>query len=196
MSILIIRVVSLKGGVGKSTISAYLVKYLQEFGNKVLLVDKDNLRFSSFMLKLIGANNVEIVEDLTSKEEAKNYNYVVVDYPTPIKSELLTAYLGLDDIMIFASDIFSIGYVQNFAKEIKGIKILVVNMVSPFPEDIKAVADKVKDSDFSLKAIIPFIPKLFMNVMRNVKCPEVKILKELSLLIERKDFHGQVLLPF
>ncbi|MEM1600194.1 MAG: ParA family protein, partial [Sulfolobaceae archaeon] len=53
---MIIRVISLKGGIGKSTISAFLAKYLSEEGNsKVLLIDKDNLNFSSFLINILGA---------------------------------------------------------------------------------------------------------------------------------------------
>jgi len=47
----IIKVSSIKGGVGKSTISAYLSKYLSK-RHKVLLIDADLIKYSSYIVKV------------------------------------------------------------------------------------------------------------------------------------------------
>lgn len=196
----IIRVLGLKGGVGKSVISAYLSKYLAERGNKVILIDRDNIGFSSVVLKLSNAKDVEVTRESNFKSlSLSDYHYVVVDCPTLIKPELISTCLinvDPDNITILVSDVFSLNYVSEFTKDIEGNRVLIVNMVSPFPEDIQAVASKVKDLDFDLKVVIPFIPKLFVNITRNLKGTEIEILRKLSEVIEKKDFKGQVILPF
>ncbi len=45
----VIRILGVKGGVGKTTISLYLLNYLSEFG-KCLLIDYDNLAYGSLLL--------------------------------------------------------------------------------------------------------------------------------------------------
>lgn len=198
---MIIKVVSIKGGVGKSVISAYMAKYLAENNsNNVLLIDNDNISFSSALLKLNKINNVEVIRNENSIDNFKKFNYIVIDCPTLVRHELFSTcsleHLPSDSITILVSDVTSIGYVSELRKTIEGIKILIVNMVSPFPDDIDDVSAKVKELDFDVKVIIPFIPKVFLATLRDINDVEIEVLKKLSLAIQSKDFNRQLLSPF
>ena len=180
---MIIRVISLKGGIGKSTISAFLAKYLSEEGNsKVLLIDKDNLKFSSFLNNILDAK-VDI-----NKEKLDGYDYIIIDYPTA--TEKIES--KDDDIVILVSDVVTLDLITKYAKELKGIKVLIVNMVSPLPGDLEEVNNMVEKLDFDLKFVIPFIPKAFSMPIRKDKRTEIPAIRELAKLIKEKIKEVQV----
>jgi len=90
----IIKVSSIKGGVGKSTISAYLSKYLSK-RHKVLLIDADLIKYSSYIVKIFEGfwrfkRNLTVYEleenDKIDEKIMKNdYEYVIVDCPLYLK---------------------------------------------------------------------------------------------------------------
>jgi len=78
------------------------------------------------------------------------------------------------NIDIYISDITSLDLLLQYINDLK-IKILVVNMIPPFPEDIERIYEKIKNLDFNLKVVIPFIPKIFMSKFRDIENNEKNV---------------------
>jgi cellulose biosynthesis protein BcsQ len=194
----IIKVSSVKGGVGKSTISAYLSKYLSK-KHKVLLIDADIIKYSSYLVKLLEGfwrfkSNLTVykVENKIDEKMLDNkYDYVVVDCP-PFPEALCSKINSTIDI--YVSDISSLDLLLSYIDGSK-IKILVINMVPPFPEDIENTVEKIKNLNFDLKVVIPFIPKIFMSKFKEIENSEIGMVQEIAFKIEKTDFNGQIISP-
>ncbi|AWR93317.1 AAA family ATPase [Acidianus brierleyi] len=195
----IIKVSSIKGGVGKSTISAYLSKYLSK-RHKVLLIDADLIKYSGYIVKVFEGfwrlkRNLTVYEieenDNIEKILKNNYEYAVVDCP-PFP-EIICNKID-SNIDIYVSDITSLDLLLQYVTN-KKIKILVINMVPPFPEDLEQISEKIKNLDFNLKVVIPFIPKIFMSKFRDIENSEIEIIEKMSNRIEKNSFNGEVISP-
>jgi cellulose biosynthesis protein BcsQ len=192
----VIKVSSVKGGVGKSTISAYLSKYLSK-KHKVLLIDADIIKYSSYLVKLLGGlrfeSNLAVykVDKIDEKILDNSYDYVVVDCPHFPEANCNKINSTID---IYVSDISSLDLLLSYVDSSK-IKILIINMVSPFPEDIENIVEKIKNLNFDLKVVIPFIPKIYMSKFKGIENSEMEMIQEMAYKIEKADFNGQVISP-
>ncbi|AOL17182.1 hypothetical protein BFU36_11225 [Sulfolobus sp. A20] len=200
-----ISVTGIKGGVGKSTISTYLSIF---FSNKykVMLVDSDFLKYSSYLVKLYekflkNKQNLKVTSiDLYNSsyidafEGNNDYSYIVVDcpiYPEKGCNEILKT-----DITIYVSDVSSLDSLLMVAGRGESKKrILVVNMVPPYPEDIESITSKISKLNFDLKVVIPFIPKIFMSKFREINDYKVDMLEKIAEAIEKDKLNGGVLTP-
>ncbi len=196
----IIKVSSIKGGVGKSTISAYLSKYLSK-NHKVLLIDADFIKYSSHIVKIfegfwrfkknLTVYKIEEDHKIEEKIMKNDYDFVVVDCP-PLP-ELMCNKIE-SNINVYISDISSLDLLLRYTDNLK-VKILIINMVPPFPEDLELAIEKIKNLDFNLKAVIPFIPKIFMSKFKEIENSEIEILEKISEKIEKNDFNGEIISP-
>lgn len=129
---------SIKGGVGKSSIAYALARIISASGYKVLFLDMDNLHTIS---RVLGVKDCELTYtrdffvfacDDFSKISFNSYEYVIIDTYSGISSETLSAISGDHVYNIFISDFSSIDNTLNYIKEWNGKKttnFLVVNMV-------------------------------------------------------------------
>ncbi|QGA53919.1 AAA family ATPase [Sulfolobus sp. E5-1-F] len=193
---MIIKTVSVKGGVGKSIISAYLAKYLAESGKRVLVVDKDYLKFSSLLIKN-SVKGVDVVTDDTTLDYGnieRNYDFIIVDTPT---MQFESKFDKADEVVnLIVSDAFTLDLTVKYYKNLEGRKILIVNMVYPFPSDIYNISERIKDLDFDIKIVIPFIPKLFSSLVKEGKIKvNIDLLRTLAREILDKNFNKKLITP-
>jgi|SRR5262249_460186 len=101
----VIGVVNIKGGVGKSTISAHLAAWLHDRGEKVAFVDTDGQGSSSVWLShaepKIRTERIHDYKELTryAKEAASSYKFVICDGPATL-GEITRGILFVADIAL------------------------------------------------------------------------------------------------
>ncbi|ARM76747.1 ParA family protein [Acidianus manzaensis] len=193
---MIVKVLSLKGGVGKSIIALYLAKYMAEKGKKILLIDNDNISLSSTLIEKSQINGVDIRKDMQSIpfDLLKNYDFIIIDYPTLFKEDKLDNMQ--DAVTILISDITTLDDAYDYFKNISGKKVFILNMVPPFPDYIEAMLKKVKEVDICPSIVIPFIPNMFLSVMRENKIKnDIRCLKTLSELLIQGNLNCQLISP-
>ncbi|WP_162569048.1 ParA family protein [Acidianus sulfidivorans] len=193
---MIIKVISLKGGVGKSVISTYLAKYLSENGKRVLLIDNDNVGLSSKLIQNSKIEGVDIRKDVVSldSDTIKKYDFIIIDFPSLFFKTQFDK-LNTEAITLLVSDLATMDIAIEYSKNL-GAKIFVLNMVSPFVDDINGASEKIKDLDFNVKVVIPFIPKVFLTVMRENKIKnDIEPLKNLARILIDKELNDQLISP-
>ncbi|QGA53487.1 AAA family ATPase [Sulfolobus sp. E5-1-F] len=134
----IVRVLSIKGGVGKTSIAYALARTISSSGYKVLLLDMDNLHTIS---RVLGVKNCELtyVKNIFvfacndfSKISFSNYEYVIIDTYSGISNGTLSVIMGDRIYNIFVSDFSSVDTTLNYVREWnseENTNFLVVNMV-------------------------------------------------------------------
>ncbi|AOL16971.1 hypothetical protein BFU36_09905 [Sulfolobus sp. A20] len=188
----IIRVLSYKGGVGKTSISLALARIISLSSYKVLVYDMDNLFTIS---KLTESKECEINRHLTfdvyhcNKHDNKfltlDYDYVIVDtYPGILTNELPK--MESEKIFnIFITDYFSLVDTLEYIKlweDVKVTNLLVVNLISLDEED---------------QNYINQTPSLsYNNVIRSiVKNKNVKV-DHITIIPFIKDYYGSYKIDF
>lgn len=203
---MIITVTGIKGGAGKSTISSYLSICLHK-KSRVLLADLDFLKFSSYLINKVFYKSIEKRENLNylpldlSKnsfpaliEQYKGmYDYIIIDCPTLLQSRCDK--IIKNNLVIYVSDKSSLDMLIQFTKEVNSKKILVVNLVPPFPEEIEDTINKIKDLDFNLKVVVPFINKIFMSHFRPIENLRIEVLDKICDAVEKNLLDGRVIFP-
>lgn len=188
----IIRITSVKGGVGKSTIAAFMAKYLSERGN-VLVIDLDNLGHLSTLIEILRLKDVEArreLVDLDKLRKMSGYDYVIIDDPDLLK---VIEDPSQDIINVVISDVLALASTLKYLDKIGGLKVLIVNMVPPLPADFSKIIKAVSELNVDLKAVIPFIPKIFSLLVRQDSKTELPIVKRLAIAIENNEFNGEVI---
>ncbi|ADX84231.1 P-loop NTPase [Saccharolobus islandicus] len=165
----IVRVLSIKGGVGKSSIAYALTRTISASGYKVLFLDMDNLHTIS---RVLGVKDCELTYirdffvfacDDFSKISFTNYEYVIIDTYSGISTETLSVIKGDLIYNIFISDFSSIDNSLSYIKEWNGkrsINFLVVNMVIVEDNEYDILLRKFFDS-LALKSNVK-INKVFL----------------------------------
>ncbi|QXJ31594.1 nucleotide-binding protein [Saccharolobus shibatae] len=151
----IVRLLSIKGGVGKSSIAYALARTISTSGYKVLFLDMDNLHTVS---RILGVKDCELTyvrdffvfacDDL-SKISFDNYEYVIIDTYSGIPRGTLSDIKGDRIYNIFISDFSSIDNTLNYIKEWndkEGTNFLVVNMVIREDNEHDVLVRKFLDS--------------------------------------------------
>ncbi|AEB95138.1 ParA family protein [Metallosphaera cuprina] len=188
----IIRITSVKGGVGKSTVAAFMAKYLSERGN-VLVIDLDNLGHLSSLIEILRLKDVEArreLGDLDKLRKMSGYDYVIIDDPDLLK---VIEDPSQDIINVVISDVLALASTLKYLDKIGGVKALIVNMVPPLPADFSKIIKAVRELNVDLKAVIPFIPKIFSLLVRQDSKTELPIVKRLAIAIENNEFNGEVI---
>ncbi|MEM3915380.1 MAG: ParA family protein [Metallosphaera sp.] len=188
----IIRITSVKGGVGKSTIAAFMAKYLSERGN-VLVIDLDNLGHLTSLIEILRLKDVEArreLGDLDKLRKMSGYDYVIIDDPDLLK---VIEDPSQDIINVVISDVLALASTLKYLDKIGGVKVLIVNMVPPLPADFSKIIKAVRELNVDLKAVIPFIPKIFSLLVRQDSKTELPIVKRLAIAIENNEFNGEVI---
>ncbi|MEM0290288.1 MAG: ParA family protein [Metallosphaera sp.] len=188
----IIRITSVKGGVGKSTIAAFMAKYLSERGN-VLVIDLDNLGRLSTLIEILRLKDVEVrreLIDLDKLRKMSGYDYVIIDNCELTK---VIEDPSQDIINVVISDVLALASTLEYLDKIDGVKVLIVNMVPPLPADFSKIIKAVSELNVDLKAVIPFIPKIFSLLVRQDSKTELPIVKRLAIAIENNEFNGEVI---
>ncbi|QXJ34613.1 nucleotide-binding protein [Saccharolobus shibatae] len=151
----IVRLLSIKGGVGKSSIAYALARTISTSGYRVLFLDMDNLHTIS---RILGVKDCELTyvrdffafacDDL-SKISFDNYEYVIIDTYSGIPRGTLSDIKGDHIYNIFISDFSSIDNTLNYIKEWndkEGTNFLVVNMVIREDNEHDVLVRKFLDS--------------------------------------------------
>ncbi|BDB98944.1 ParA family protein [Saccharolobus caldissimus] len=159
----VVRVLGIKGGVGKSAIAYSLAKIIS-LSSKVLFLDMDNLFTISKLfnvkeceLSRVGNITMYACKDI-SKVPFDDYEYIIIDtYPAILEGELPN--INSSKVHnIFVTDYFSIEDTLEYAKRWKGNNILIINMTNP-DHEIERIQFKVASSlalkkDVTLRRII------------------------------------------
>jgi len=188
----IIRVLSYKGGVGKTSISLALARIISLSSYKVLVYDMDNLFTIS---RLTDSKECEINRHLTfdvyhcNKHDKKffalNYDYVIIDTYSGISTNELPKMESEKTFNIFITDYFSLIDTLEYIKlwdEGKTTNLLVVNLISLDEED---------------QNYINQIPSLsYNNVIRSiVKKRGVKV-DHITIIPFIRDYYGSYKIDF
>lgn len=146
---MVVSIMNLKGGVGKSTISQNVAVWLSHQGYKVCICDTDNEQKSSMkwssqreeelpaipVFGVTDADSKEVFTEEQGKAFAKNikalkqdYDYIILD-GTPILSELASWMLLVSDFIVCPTDPspVSIWSLQNVKKRLEQVRALGVD---------------------------------------------------------------------
>lgn len=133
---MLITVVSMKGGVGKTTTAVHLAAYLQKMA-PTMLVDGD-LNRSALQWGNAGKLPFKVVDERQAVKFARQYDHIVVDTPArPTREELQSLADGCDLLIIPVSpDALAIGATLQIFDELQGISAqyrLLLTLIPPHP---------------------------------------------------------------
>ncbi|WP_338603679.1 ParA family protein [Sulfolobus tengchongensis] len=163
MSTTVIRILGIKGGVGKSSIAFALARIISISGYKVLFLDRDNLHTIS---KLLGIKECELsfVLGFTvfacndwSKVPLNGYDYIIIDTYAGISKEEISSIKGDRVFNVFITDYFSIQntleYIMTWNMQENSRNFLVINMVKKEDAEYNSLQLAVVNSLISKKNV-------------------------------------------
>ncbi|MEM3203834.1 MAG: AAA family ATPase [Saccharolobus sp.] len=164
----LVRILSLKGGIGKSSIAYSLAKIITISRYKVLLIDMDNLFTIS---RILDAKPCELKISQFAiyackdgiKIPTSNYDHIIIDTYAGITKDKVPQILANNIFNVFVTDYFTVPQTLDYMREWdEGRNVLAINMIN---------FDNREDAKIAKKAVQNQIAKRNAKVDKIILMP-------------------------